>query len=345
MLRAPVVLVFAVTFFGAGGVALARDPHGTRPPAGKTAHAPAAAPPTAASASDSASGDPASAPSEEDPGAKPKVRFHWKSGPQSIDLGHDISLALPERDSFLGGPEAGQLLEKLGNFHNDNLLGVVVSNDEKATWFVTIRYDEEGYVKDTDAIDADDLLSAIKEGTEEGNKEREAHGFKPLHVSAWSELPRYDKGVHHLVWALRANSDDGESVNFNTRVLGRKGIVSLNLVCDPEDLSSNKPEVATLLQGTGFQRGSRYEEFNSKTDKMAEYGLAGLILGGAGLGAAKLVKIGLLAKFWKVILAALIAGKKAILLGLAGAVAFVKRFFGRKTKTTQATPSTPPSAT
>jgi uncharacterized membrane-anchored protein len=274
------------------------------------------------------------------------VRFHWKAGPQSIDLGHDISLALPERDSFLGVPEAGQLLEKLGNFHNDNLLGVVVGNDEKSTWFVTIRYDEEGYVKDTESIDANELLTAIKEGTEEGNKEREAHGFKPLHVSAWSEPPRYDRAVHHLVWALRASSDDGDSVNFNTRVLGRRGIVSLNLVCDPEELAADKPEVATLLEGTGFQRGARYEDFNSKTDKMAEYGLAGLILGGAGLGAAKLVKIGLLAKFWKVIVAALIAGKKAIFLAIAGAAAFFKRLFGRKNKASASAPAaTPPAAT
>jgi uncharacterized membrane-anchored protein len=119
-------------------------------------------------------------------------------------------------------------------------------------------------------------------------------------------------------------------VNFNTRVLGRKGIVSLNLVCDPEDLPASKPEVATLLEGTAFKSGSRYEDFNSKTDKIAEYGLAGLILGGAGLGAAKLVKIGLLAKFWKVILAAIVAGKKAILLAFAGVAAFAKRLFGRK---------------
>jgi uncharacterized membrane-anchored protein len=248
---------------------------------------------------------------------------------------------LPEKDSFLAPPEAGQLMEKLGNFHNEDLLGLVVSNDEKSTWLVTIRYDDAGYVKDTEKIDADELLTAIKDGTEEGNKEREAHGFKPLHVTAWSETPRYDRSVHHLVWALLANSDDGDSVNFNTRVLGRKGIVSLNLVCDPPDLEASKPEVATLLQGTAFKRGSRYEDFDSKTDKIAEYGLAGLILGGAGLGAAKLVKIGLLAKFWKVILAALIAGKKAIFLAVAGAAAFMKRLFSRKGRA----PAAPPPPT
>jgi uncharacterized membrane-anchored protein len=61
---------------------------------------------------------------------------------------------------------------------------------------------------------------------------------------------------------------------------------------------------------------------------VAEYGLVGLVLG--GLGAAKLVKIGLLAKFWKVILTAVLAAKKAIALGFMAVAAFVKRIFGKK---------------
>jgi uncharacterized membrane-anchored protein len=198
MNRALLVLCFAAVLCFAGGVALASAPHSSRPPApprGSTQ--PAAAPSASAAASESTEDDAPDA-------AEKKVRFSWKPGPQSIDLGHDIALALPDRDAFLGPPEAGQLLEKLGNFHNENLLGVVVGKDDVSTWIVTIRYDEEGYVKDTDAINADELLSAIKEGTEEANQEREEHGFKPLHVTSWSEPPRYDKAVHHLVWALLA---------------------------------------------------------------------------------------------------------------------------------------------
>ena len=90
---------------------------------------------------------------------------------------------------------------------------------------------------------------------------------------------------------------------------------------------------AALLGATRFKPGARYEDFNEKTDKVAEYGLIGLILGGAGLGAAKLVKVGLLAKFGKTILALLIAGKKAVVVALAGAAAFLKRLFGGKKNT------------
>jgi uncharacterized membrane-anchored protein len=273
---------------------------------------------------------PGAAPSASAAAEPPKPEYHWQEGPQTIRLPHDISIQLPERHAFLGGKEAAQLMEKNGSFHNDNLVGLVVGKGEDDKWFVSIRFDEEGYVKDTDAIDADQLLTALKEGTEEANKERQDRGFSPFHVEGWSEPPHYDRAVHHLVWALTVNGDDGRSANFNTRVLGRRGIVSLNLVCDPEELAADKPEVAALLDGTSFKNGSRYEDFDSKTDKVAEYGLAGLVLGGVGLGALKLAKVGLIAKFWNVILAALIAAKKAVVLAIAAAVAFLKRLFGRK---------------
>ena len=219
--------------------------------------------------------------------AGPGVRFHWIAGPQPIDLGHDVLLKLSDRHSFLGESEAKELLERLGNFSNGNVIGLVASNDEHATWFVTIRYDEQGYVKDTGRIDSDELLSALKGGTEEANKERRARGFKALHVTGWSEPPQYDRALHRLEWALRASSDDGDSVNFNTRVLGRRGTVSLDLVCDPADLVADMPEVADLLQGTTFKIGARYEDFKARMDRIAQYGLAGPILAGAGIGAAK----------------------------------------------------------
>jgi uncharacterized membrane-anchored protein len=296
-----------------------------------------------ARADDPAPANEAPAESSSASNASPSVQFSWRGGPATIDLGHDISLMLPAQHAFLSGPDGARLLEKNGSFHNENLVGLVVGKSREARWFVTIRYDDEGYVKDNEAIDADALLKAMKEGTEQANEERKSHGFAPFHVQGWSEPPHYEKKVHHLVWALTVKGDDGESVNFNTRVLGRRGIVSLNLVCDPQDLEADKPEVAALLENTTFKSGARYEDFDAKSDRVAEYGLAGLILGGVGLGAAKLVKIGLIAKFWKVIVAALIAGKKAIVLFLAGGAAFVKKLFGRKKAAASPSPSPPTS--
>jgi uncharacterized membrane-anchored protein len=122
----------------------------------------------------------------------------------------------------------------------------------------------------------------------------------------------------------------GRSVNYNTRILGRRGYASLNLVTDPAKLDRYRPLATTLLGSVAFRPGARYEDFDDKTDKVAEYGLGGLVLAGAGLTAAKLVKIGLLAKFWKIGLAFLIAGKKFIIIGLVALVTLAKAFFSRK---------------
>jgi uncharacterized membrane-anchored protein len=293
--------------------------------------APKGAPPPAASVAPAASARPAPLP--------------WQPGPTTVTLGHDLTLAVPAEDAFLESKSAAKVLEKMGSFHNDDLLGVVVSKEDSAEWFITIRYAEEGYIKDDEKIDASELLSAIKEGTEEANKERVEKGFKALKIDGWTEPPAYQKAQHHLVWALNVSDEDGKSINYNTRILGRRGYVSINLVTDPPRLAQYKPQAATVLAATTFGPGARYEDFDEKKgDKVAEYGLAGLVLGGAGLAAAKLVKIGLFAKFFKVIIAALIAAKKAIVVALVGIGAAIKKLFtGKKTVAQEAPPPGPPA--
>lgn len=280
----------------------------------------------APSAAPAASSAPAPADSAAaDPSGEPQLP--WKAGPMPLELGHDLSLELPTGYVFLGMPDAAKLLEKNGSFHNEDLLGVVGGADDD--WFAIVRYEDSGYVKDDEKVDADELLKAFREGQEEANKERAQRGFSALTIEGWSEPPRYERGVHHLAWAMMVSSPDhGRSVNLNTRVLGRRGYASINLVTDPDKLAGYRHHGAALLEATRFKQGARYEDFDQKTDKVAEYGLIGLILGGAGLGAA--VKVGLFAKLGKVLIAALIAGKKLIVVAIAAAGAFFKKIFGGK---------------
>jgi uncharacterized membrane-anchored protein len=254
----------------------------------------------------------------------------WKAGPTALDLPHEVKVDLPDGYQFLGMPEAGQVLERMGNLHNEGLLGLVVSLDPDSEYFVILRYEDEGYIKDDEELDAKDLLETIQEGEEEYNTERQKLGFTPIHAAGWLEDPRYEKASHHLVWALIVTDPQGESINYNTRILGRHGYLSLNLVTDRANLTTNKPAAATLLRATTFKNGARYEDFNESTDKVAEYGLAGLVLGGAGLGLLKVAKVGLLAKFGKVLIGLLIAGKKAIAALVIGGLALAKRLLTKK---------------
>jgi uncharacterized membrane-anchored protein len=279
--------------------------------------------PLAASAGNSsAKKAPEPAPAGED--AQPKIPF--QPGPAKIPLGHQITVDLPAEHVYLDPKNAKVLLEKSGNFVGDGFLGIVLPKDEKQNWWVSIEYTDEGYVKDDEKIDGDAILKGMREGLEDYNKERAEKGFPPLFIDGWSDAPKYDKAQHHVVWALELHSDKGKSVNYNTRILGRKGYVSLNLVTDPTTLAQDKPEVQKLLGVTTFDSGARYSDFNSKTDKVAAYGLAALIAGGAGVAALKVAKVGILAK----LLPLLAKGFKLIAAAFVALGLWIKKLFTGK---------------
>jgi uncharacterized membrane-anchored protein len=114
--------------------------------------------------------------------------YHWQPGPQALTLPHDVNLALPDGYASLSQPEAGQLLEKNGNFHNENLLGLVASaTDADAPWFVTLRYEDEGYVKDDETPDPKELMEGFEEALPELNQERKKKGFPELTLGGWGD--------------------------------------------------------------------------------------------------------------------------------------------------------------
>ena len=103
---------------------------------------------------------PAPSASDGDEGVDDGPPLPWKVGPQHIDLGHGATLDLPLGRRFLGLPEAAQLMEKMGNLYNDDLLGIAVSDADDADYVVSLRYDEEGFIKDDDKLDAKENCSS-----------------------------------------------------------------------------------------------------------------------------------------------------------------------------------------
>src|SRR5690606_37933396 len=85
--------------------------------------------------------------------------------------------------------------------------------------------------------------------------------------------------------------------------------VSVLLVTNPQTLDHDVQILNSLiLPNYSIHEGTRYEDHDPATDKVSELGLTGLILGGAGLVAAKkaglLVTAGLLLKkFWFILFA------------------------------------------
>lgn len=228
--------------------------------------------------------------------------LNWQAGPTTGDLGAIATLTVPEGFRFLGKGDAGRFMELNQNPSNGSEMGVLLADD--GSWFAVYEFSEDGYVKDDEReLDADAILSRIKEGTEAANELRKERGWATVQVLGWHQKPSYDTASNHLTWSIRGSSEGSTSVNHSTRLLGRRGVMKANLVAGPEDIAEALPAFNTVMSGFTFNPGHRYAEFR-QGDKVAEYGLVGLIVGGAGVA---LVKTGLLQKFWKVIVLALVA--------------------------------------
>ena len=232
-----------------------------------------------------------------------------KAGPADLPLAGQALLRLPAGTQFVPQPQAGRLLKAMGNPGEDPRLQGLVFPDGDGGWFVTVRFEPAGFVKDDDARDwkPDDLLQSYREGTEAGNAERAKLGLPQLEILGWAEKPAYDAAAHRLVWAMSTRhkgdtADVPQGVNYNTYVLGREGYFMLNLVTGLKDLPAHKPQAHALLAALAFDDGKRYADFDASTDRVAEYGLAALVVGAAAKKFGLLAAAGLFfAKFGKLI--------------------------------------------
>lgn len=238
----------------------------------------------------------------------------FKKGPSTGDLGINAQVNVPDGFLFANAKDTRTLMEAFQNPLTGRELGFVAPRDEK--WFAVFEFEDVGYVKDDekDSLDADAILESIKAGTETGNQERIKRGWPTMSIMGWEQKPHYDETTHNLAWSIRAFSDGEPIINYNTRILGRGGVMEVTLVTDPETLAQTLPKFKTMLSGFGFKEGHRYSEFRAG-DRTAAYGLTGLIVGG---GTAVLVKSGAFKWIWKVLVAAGI-----------GAAALLKKLFSR----------------
>lgn len=237
---------------------------------------------------------------------------------------------LPTNFRYLSPADSERLLvEAWGNPPGNKTLGMILPTEtsplSEAGWGVVITYTEDGHVKDEDAdkIDYASLLDDMKKEAEEANKERVKQGYSAMHLVGWAEPPSYDKSARKLFWAKEYSGDhqgSENSLNYNIRVLGRKGVLVLNAIAGMKQISQIKHEMPSILAVTEFTDGNRYADFDSKSDHTAEYGLAALVAGGVAAKLGFFAKIGVF----------LLAFKKFILIGLVALGAFVKSLFSRK---------------
>jgi uncharacterized membrane-anchored protein len=127
--------------------------------------------------------------------------------------------------------------------------------------------------------------------------------------------PHYDEETHNLEWGLKLKSSTNSAVvNYEVRLLGRKGVMQTTLVAAPGRLESSLPAFRKLLKGYDFKSGQKYAEYKPG-DRIAKIGLIALIGGGALAVAAK---TGLLKYVWKYLIFIIM-----------GVVALLKKIYDR----------------
>ncbi len=236
------------------------------------------------------------------------------------------SINVPEGYKFLGAEQSAYVLSDLWGNPPSEVLGLLFPEDisplsDNFTYAVEVTYSEDGYVEDEDAedIDYDDLLEEMQKEAREGNSARVAQGYGEIELVGWASEPFYDQENKKLHWAkeLKFEGTDVNTLNYNIRILGRKGYLNMNAIGDMDVLPLFNKDIDAILKSAEFNEGYTYADFDAGLDDVAAYGIGGLV---AGKVLAKVGFFAVLLKFWKF-----------IAVGVVGLFSvFKKKIFGSK---------------
>lgn len=251
--------------------------------------------------------------------------FQYDYGKISLENGL-AEIDVPEGYKFLNAEQSNTVLTDLWGNPPSEVLGLLFPKDinpidDNFTYAVEVTYSNDGYIEDEDAkdLDYDDLLEEMQEDTDAANPDRKKLGYPEMELVGWASKPYYDVEEKKLHWAkeLRFEGVEENTLNYNIRVLGRKGYLNLNAIGTIDILPEFKNDVDEILNSVHFTEGNKYADFNPDIDEVAAYGIGGLI---AGKLLAKAGFFALILKFWKIIAVAVV-GAFSI---------FKKKIFGSK---------------
>jgi len=209
----------------------------------------------------------------------------WVHGPADANIGGLATIKVPKGLSFLDGPNTRKFLELNLNPPRDNHYTL---SSQDLSWFAVFYFESAGYVKDDEKLDPDALLKSLQGSDDRANAERKRLSMPAINTVGWHVPPHYDPETKRLEWGVKLRQSDvgTDVVNYTIRILGRRGVMHVTLVSDPQELDKDIVAFKGALGGYGFVAGEKYAEFKAG-DRVAEYGLAALVLGGAAAVATK----------------------------------------------------------
>ena len=230
-----------------------------------------------------------------------EASFKYQHGEIQLDNGIGV-LNVPPGFRFLDSDQSEYVIHDLwGNPPDARTLGMIIPENigltNERSWAFIITYDEMGFVKDNDAddVDYDELLKEMQSDAASANEERVKQGYESIAIIGWAAKPYYDSEKKVLHWAkeIKFGENDGTTLNYNVRILGRKGVLVLNAVASMMELPEVQQNIEPVLASFSYSDGNKYADFDASIDEVAAWTIGGLVAG------KMLAKVGIFALLLK----------------------------------------------
>jgi uncharacterized membrane-anchored protein len=209
------------------------------------------------------------------------------AGPVDLSLGAEAKLSLP--DGWHWVPKEGLQAyfgadgRKAGAWD----LGLAIPPGQPHFEF-RVQFEPMGAVAEPAAgLDSAALLAKVQAAAAAANQERRAQGGLEVQIPGWAEEPVYDAATKRLAWGERRESGPEERRGWHARLLGRAGVLKLDVEA-PEDLMQlQTPLLQALFNALSLADGRALDD-RGPADKAAAMDLPGLLLAGTlGRGSLK----------------------------------------------------------
>ncbi len=102
-----------------------------------------------------------------------------------------------------------------------------------------------------------------------------------VQLIGWASKPYYDNSLKVLHWAkeLQFGQDKNHTLNYDLRVLGRKGMYNISAVAGVDQLAEVKASIPGIIKSVEFNDGNKYLDFDADTDTVAAWTIGGLVAG------------------------------------------------------------------
>jgi uncharacterized membrane-anchored protein len=225
---------------------------------------------------------------------------------------------------FLVGDEARRyraVIDGSGNV-SINLEAVALHRDVDSEF--EFSWSDAGHVKmdDWGDVDADAFMKQIQANDAEANNRRAAAGLKTLTTTGWRQKPTLNRDLHTVFWTIDAVDSAGDRlVNAIALKLGRTGFQRIVWITTPE-LYGSRSDLLTTINNHAYNPSSRFTDYVEGKDRVAAYGVAGLVAGTLGV---KLVKSAGIAAVFALLIAFLKKGAWLILLPIFAGFSWLTR--------------------